>query len=497
MSGGESQAVPMDLSGTPSTMVPMDGATATAATRRTWFVRDPFVVVGIAFVCLVITGMVWSSLGGSGSASTAVTSTVETVTRGSMSETVSADGTVEAAKTDDLSFGSSGKVTAVNVKAGDTVKAGQVLATIDPTDLESSVAAAESTVADAAAQVADDKSSGASSEQLAADETSLISAYDSLTSAKDALAGASLIATFDGTVAQVKVTAGEQLAGGTGGTSATGSGSGSGTSSSSLGSGGTTGIPGAASSSSSTSASSDPHVQVVSKGSYEVTLNVGSDDVDSVEVGQVATLTVSKASSSSSGGFPGFPGGGFPGRGGSQNQTGGAGGGSSAGGASQRTQQSSAPSATGKVIEVARVADASSGVAQYPVKIAFTASATEFYVGSNVTGSIETKTRDNVLQVPVRAVTTSNGKSTVEVAVDGTVDGKTETRTVKTGLTSGGNIEIKSGLKAGEKVVIPGIGGFPGGGAGGGFPSGGIPSGGFPSGSIPSGGFPTQGGTGQ
>lgn len=487
----------MELSGRPSTMTPMEGTTATAGSWRTWFGREPYIGVWIAFVCLVIAGMVWSSLGGSGSASTAATGTVETVTRGSMSETVSADGTVEAANTDDLSFSSSGKVTAVNVKAGDAVKAGQVLATIDPTDLESSVASAESTVADAAAQVADDKSSGASAEQLAADETSLTSAYDSLTRARDALAGASLVATFDGTVAEVNVTAGEQLAGGTGGTSATGSGSGSGTSSSSLGSRGTTGIPGgtSSSSSSSTSASSGPHIQVVSKGSYKVTLNVGSDDVDSVEVGQIATLTVSKASSSSSGGFPGFPGG-FPGAGGNPTQTGGTGDGSSAGGGSQQTQQSSAPSATGKVVEVARVADASTGVAQYPVKIEFTASATEFYVGSNVTGSIETKTRDNVLQVPVRAVTTNNGTSTVEVAVDGTADGKTETRTVKTGLTSGGNIEIKSGLKAGEVVVITGVRGFPGGGAGGGLPSGGIPNGGIPSGGIPNGGFPTQGGTG-
>ena len=41
--------------------------------------------------------------------------------------------TVAAAQTNDLSFSSSGTVTAVDVKAGDEVKAGQVLATIDST----------------------------------------------------------------------------------------------------------------------------------------------------------------------------------------------------------------------------------------------------------------------------------------------------------------------------------------------------------------------------
>ncbi len=90
-----------------------------------------------------------------------------------MSETVSAEGTVAAAETDDLSFAASGTVTAVNVKAGDTVTAGQVLATIDSAELESDVAAANATVAEAKAKLADDEDAGASDEQLAADESSL------------------------------------------------------------------------------------------------------------------------------------------------------------------------------------------------------------------------------------------------------------------------------------------------------------------------------------
>ena len=66
-----------------------------------------------------------------------------------MSTTVSAEGTVEAAQTDDLSFTASGTVTAVNVKAGDTVTAGQVLATVDSAELQSAVTSAESNLASA------------------------------------------------------------------------------------------------------------------------------------------------------------------------------------------------------------------------------------------------------------------------------------------------------------------------------------------------------------
>ena len=62
-----------------------------------------------------------------------------------------------SADTDDLSFGASGTVTAVNVAAGDKVTTGQVLATIDSASLESDVESAESDLADAEATLADDR----------------------------------------------------------------------------------------------------------------------------------------------------------------------------------------------------------------------------------------------------------------------------------------------------------------------------------------------------
>jgi multidrug efflux pump subunit AcrA (membrane-fusion protein) len=441
-------------------------------------------------VLAVLVGLGMGALGDPAATSSSPAQ-VATVTRGPMTQTVSAQGTVAAAQTDNLSFGSSGRVTAVDVKAGDAVHAGQVLATIDSAQLQANLASAQAAVAKADAQLADDQSSAASAGRLAVDEASIASANDQLTNAQTGLNGASLVATFDGVVSQVNVTAGEQLAGsGTGGTSTTGSGTGSGNSSASTGSnasgsggagggsggrnGGSGGNGGgssssgsgssSSSSSSGSSSSSSPNVQVVTKNSYLVQLPVASADVSSVKVGQTATLTVTASTSTGGfgGRFPGFFGGGGAGAGagaGAGGQRGGGQGGNGQGGSNQGSTgqrgngQAAAgtASATGTVTDVAQVATASTGVAQYPVTVAFTAGSNQIFVGSTVTGAIGTSTRDNVLQVPARAVTTTNGTPTVTVRHNG----RDEIHTVKTGLTANGMVEITSGLTEGEQVVVP------------------------------------------
>lgn len=69
-----------------------------------------------------------------------------TVTRGSVTTTVSASGTVQAQQSRTLGFTSSGTLTELNVKAGDEVAAGTVLARIDATAAQESVEAAEDSV---------------------------------------------------------------------------------------------------------------------------------------------------------------------------------------------------------------------------------------------------------------------------------------------------------------------------------------------------------------
>ena len=72
-----------------------------------------------------------------------------TVTKGVVQSTVSGSGNLSPANTMDLSFGATGKVTKVYVKAGQHVTSGQLLARIDPTAAEVDLAEAEATLSSA------------------------------------------------------------------------------------------------------------------------------------------------------------------------------------------------------------------------------------------------------------------------------------------------------------------------------------------------------------
>ncbi|QXC61030.1 biotin/lipoyl-binding protein [Aquihabitans sp. G128] len=378
---------------------------------------------------------------------TAATEQLVAATSGSMAQTVSAEGTIAAAKTDDLSFSSSGTVTAVKVAAGDTVKAGQVLATIDSAELQAAVTDAEATVADAEATLSDDTDAGATDAQLEADQSTLTSAQDQLATAQEALDGASLVATFDGTVAAVNITDGEELAsGGSGGTATTGSGSGSGQSASTLGS---SSSQGAGAGSGSTDTTSTAQIQVVSADAFTVDLSFDDTEIADLKAGQVAGITLSTSTTTSTNGFPG---GGFPGGFQRQQATP-----TTAAGATTTTTTpvtADESDVKGIVTEVGKVADASSGVASYPVTVAFSDTTGDFHAGATATVAITYAEVADAIQVPTRAVTTADGTSTVTVDADGTVGGTTEVRTVTIGLTAGGMVQITSGLKAGEQVVL-------------------------------------------
>ena len=429
------------------------------------FAAKPFVVMPL--VAVLGLGAWWGlrSDDGADSGTAGAADQVVEATTGPMALTVSAEGTVAAAETDDLSFTSAGTVTAVNVSAGDVVRAGQVLATIDSAELEAAVADAEADVADAEAALADDEDAGASDEQIDADQSRLTSAEDGLASAQEQLAGAQLVASFDGTVASVDITVGEELAsGGAGGTALTGSQTGTGQSAGTIGESDTQGLP----TNTEQETSATPHIQVVSAGTFTVELGVDDTDIERLEVGQTATVSLSTASSTTGfgppggGGFPGggeFPGGGsaaggFPGGGAlpggdEPSAEGDAGGGED----DAPTEAGAVPGgaeASGELTDVGAMADASSGVASYPVTVAFTDDSGDFNVGATVTVEITYDEREDVVQVPAMAVTTADGTSTVTVRSD---DGDEE-RTVDTGLTSGSMVEITSGLEAGEQVVV-------------------------------------------
>ena len=377
------------------------------------------------------------------------------VTTGTFSSAVSAEGTVAAAESEDLSFGSSGTVTAVNVAVGDTVTPGQVLASIDSAELEASLAEAQAAHAEAVAQLEEDQDDDASDEQIAADEARLAVAYDSMEAAYIALGGGTdLVATVAGTVTALDLEVGDELgAGGVDGTDRTGSDSPSGNSRREP----------------RTERIRHPEraqVSIVSTGSYEIELSVDSSEIESIEIGQPVSITEAVSSSNTITFGPGnFPGGGaLPG--GVVQMAGGpaiavdATDGDAADAADDATIDAGpviatdAAAATGTVVAVDEIADASSGVATYSVTVAFSDDTSTFFIGTSVVVDITTSERSDVVQVPTQAVTNGSDGSTVEVALEGTTDGATETRSVTTGESSGMMIEITDGLEPGEQVII-------------------------------------------
>ncbi len=75
------------------------------------------------------------------------------VQRTELANTVAATGPIAAARAVPLNFKNSGKVTEIDVKVGDTIKAGQVLARLDPADFQAQLRQAEANLASAQARL--------------------------------------------------------------------------------------------------------------------------------------------------------------------------------------------------------------------------------------------------------------------------------------------------------------------------------------------------------
>lgn len=78
-----------------------------------------------------------------------------TAAKGDVEQTATYDGTIAASNRSDLAFATSGTVRKVRASVGEEVEAGDVLATLDATDLRASVIAARADLADAEAYLDD------------------------------------------------------------------------------------------------------------------------------------------------------------------------------------------------------------------------------------------------------------------------------------------------------------------------------------------------------
>ena len=428
--------------------------------RWAWARRKVLRPVVVIPAIIVIAGAIYWVVHSSSSSSSqsGAVQRVVAVTAGNISQTVSTSGTLAPVDTENLNFSTSGQVTAVNVKAGQQVTKGTVLATLDSAALQSQVTSAQASVDSATAKLSNDQTNGGSAAQIQSDQANLAAAQAQLASAQSSLSGATLTAPIDGTVAAVNLTVGQQLSGtGTGGTNLSGSGTGSGRTNapSSSGGGGGAGGGGAggnnssSSNSSSSSSSSTTQVQMISTGAFVVNVNVDDTQIGRIAVGQAATVTPS--SSPAAGGRGG--GGAFArffGGGGGNNTPTTVDNNQAQNGQAALGQQAQTTTATGTVTSVGAIASNTSGVAQFPVVVTLNNTPQGFFAGSTVNVSITYNQLTNVLEVPTLAITRTNGAASVTVSENG----KKSERAVTTGVTSGGFTQITGGLNRGELVVV-------------------------------------------
>lgn len=162
----------------------------------------PKVKIATVGACLLLIGTSAGvyrerSLSGSG----AVSYATATAASGTLAQSVTATGPIAAAQAVPLNFKNSGKLSEIDVKIGATVAAGQVLAKLDPADLQASLGQAQANLA--GAQAAYNKLlTSAQPADIAVAQAAINAANTQLNSAKTALAATQVVATKDVASAQ-------------------------------------------------------------------------------------------------------------------------------------------------------------------------------------------------------------------------------------------------------------------------------------------------------
>jgi multidrug efflux pump subunit AcrA (membrane-fusion protein) len=369
--------------------------------RAPTFKRQHVIIAAVIALVVVGGGGAWAA---TRSSTSAAAPTLVSATSSTIRQSVSASGTIQPAHRADLTFAVSGTVTSLPVAAGDQVKAGAVLATVNSASLQAAVTSAQANVTATQDQLTAQQGASSSAVQIASTQAQLVDAQGKLTDARTALTAASLTSPISGTVAQVNIAVGDKV----------GNAASSGASSSSSAAGASSSAAGGSSSSSS---SSTAQIVVISTTSWVVQASVGSADLPQLKKGLQAEITPT----------------------------------------------GSATKAFGTVESVGIIAaSSSSGSATFPVTITVTGSPKGLYAGGAADVSIIVKQVENLLTVPTNALHTENGKTVVHQIRNGAQ----ASTPVKVGTTYGAVTQILSGLKAGDKVIGTAfrIGGNPGGG---------------------------------
>ena len=363
--------------------------------------------------------------------------TLVAATTSTQRSTVSATGTIQPARRADLSFTVAGTVTSVPVSVGQTVTAGQSLATVGADTLEAAVTTAQASLTAAQAALSAQLDADGSATQLASARAQVASAQSKLADAEQSVDAATLTSTIAGTVAAVGISVGDRE---------------SGSASASSGSSGGSGSTGTAAAAASSTTGTAGVITVISTDAYVVDASVGSADLARVKKGLQAEITPTGAT----------------------------------------TRVFGTVSTVGIV---ATTSTSTTGSATFPVVIDVTGTPAGLYAGGSASVVIIVSQTPDVLTVPTLALHTT-GSTTV---VNQQKNGHQVSTPVTIGTSYGAVTQILSGLAAGDEVLVStvrpggtggavrqrtggtgagGAGGFGGGtgGFGGGFPgAGGAP----------------------
>jgi multidrug efflux pump subunit AcrA (membrane-fusion protein) len=367
--------------------------------RRLWWVGGAVVVLVASVAALPITVAMTrpdGRVGGNGTAK---------VQRGTVTSTVSAAGTVAALQSRSLGFATSGTLTEVNVRVGDTVQAGTVLAKIDATSAQSAVDSAQESV-DSAEDDLDNAETEAAAATTAATPSASASraggtggttggnnggtgttqrtqGTDALMSAQQRLNNARLAlkqaqAKLAGTVITAPV-AGRVLS-----------------------------VAGAVGSQAQSGV-----VTLAGTADVAVKAQFTEAEVAALEAGQTATITLPDRDDAA---------------------------------------------LAGKVTQIDPAGTVSNRLVRYAAVIAFDRAPDALLYGQSANVVVTTESVDGVLYVPSTAVVSLDDKS--GTVVDGTVtvkvNGRTGKRTVEVGLRGDVSTEIRSGLDEGDEVLLSG-----------------------------------------
>jgi multidrug efflux pump subunit AcrA (membrane-fusion protein) len=368
--------------------------------------RRPSTAVNAVLVVALVAGAFWAYETVSGpDTSKAADASVRTaeVRTGTVTKTVTADGSVASADTASASFVTGGTVTDIDAHVGQVVKKGQVLAKVDPAASERSLDAARADLdaANDSLTRAQDAGSDTSTAENAVEQAQL-----EVDQAQAAVDGCTLKAPMAGTITAVNGTIGSSSSG-------TGSSSSSSSSSSRSGGGSTGGGTGGggsgsgsgSSGSSSSSSSGSGFIEIDDLTRLEVTAAFAEADATKLKEKQSATVTWNALSNT----------------------------------AEPATVSAIDPSAT-----------TSNNVVTYGVTLSLDKIPAGAKVGQTVSVSVTTGTVRNALVVNSAAITSVGNRHTVTVVSNG----RQQIRPVEIGLVGDTTTQIVSGVQANEEVLV-------------------------------------------